>query len=111
MEENSSNNKHQASGWLTQAIILIGGTFAKQSYKKWVTILDNEKRRLVTILFLTILTLLLLMGAVFFMSISIILFFWNSHRLASVIIVASLYLIASGLANWRLRILLKRRVI
>lgn len=76
----------------------------------WTLVLENEKRRLIRVLILLLCTIFLLANAVLFLSVIVIVAFWDSHRLAAIGAVILFYILAGALAFWGLRHALKRKI-
>jgi len=82
---------------------------AYQRYGESIAALRNEKRRLVQFAFWAVCLGFFLAGGVLFLSVGVILFFWDRDRWAAVGGVILFYWLLAGLSVWRLHCTAKRR--
>ncbi|HUW99075.1 MAG TPA: hypothetical protein VMV40_09605 [Acidiferrobacter sp.] len=108
-EKESAGASASGPGRWLGVLVSILTTCAYQRYGETIIALKNEKRRLARFAFWAACLGFFLVGGVLFLSVGVIVFFWDRDRLMAVAGVILFYWLLAGLSAWRLHRTAKRR--
>lgn len=102
--DGASPDHHESkTGSVLGALVSVVGTFLTRQYGQSLGILRDEKRRLLRMALFAICAAVFALGALLFLSVGVIVFFWAHHRIEAMAAVVMAYSLLAILSLWRLR--------